>query len=184
MLPSSRNTTYSALSQVKSADLNDIQDWIIDHETRIETGLHGYTYYPVEPFDAAHVAGGSPAFTGGTSSQYWTLPTTGDGIVIRLPLTTGETLQSVLVRAKSNGADAMAVISIYPVVDGVVGSALSLTGSGSTSGTTVQTATATLTTPYTLSEGDAMIAEISNITSGSPDFVELYSALIEKARLS
>jgi len=35
VLPTSRNTTYAALSQVKSADLNDIQDKIIDSHNGI-----------------------------------------------------------------------------------------------------------------------------------------------------
>lgn len=37
-LPTSRNTTYAAGSQVKSADLNDIQDKIIDNNTRLNNG--------------------------------------------------------------------------------------------------------------------------------------------------
>lgn len=50
-LPTSRNTTYAIGSQIKSADLNAIQDVEIDHETRIvdhetriddiEAGRHG-----------------------------------------------------------------------------------------------------------------------------------------------
>ncbi len=35
-LPTSRNTTYAPLSQVKSVDLNAIQDVLIDHETRVD----------------------------------------------------------------------------------------------------------------------------------------------------
>lgn len=35
-LPNSRNTTYVASSEVFSADLNDIQDGIVDHESRLD----------------------------------------------------------------------------------------------------------------------------------------------------
>lgn len=37
-LPTSRNTTYAAGAQVKSADLNDFQDKIIDNNTRLNGG--------------------------------------------------------------------------------------------------------------------------------------------------
>lgn len=48
-LPTSRNTTYVALAQVKHVDLNDLQDKIIDNNTRLNGGAGAAVVLAVAP---------------------------------------------------------------------------------------------------------------------------------------
>lgn len=77
-LPDTRNTTYAALSQVLSADINDIQDKIID-------GSHGEQTLFIPACDFIAVPGSEPSYF----VQAWSSLDTGASSVrlaLRLPV--------------------------------------------------------------------------------------------------
>lgn len=165
MLPTSRNTSYSALSQLKSADLNDIQDWIIDHETRIVdhearlvAGSHDAIPISV-PLASGDIAGGAPARESSLSFYRWTFANSGELVILEVPAVEGMILSAVRMRCNIVST-AVLTIAAYPVADGVVGSALA-GGTSSTSGSGVQTVLRTFTTPRTLAVGEKFIIGVS-----------------------
>lgn len=164
-LPTSRNTTYSALSQVKSADLNDVQDWIIDHETRIVdhearlvAGSHDAIPISVS-LEGGDITGGAPARESSLSFYRWTFANSGEEVIFEVPAVEGMTLSAVRMRCNI-ASTAVLTIAAYPVTDGVVGSALA-GGTASTSGSGGQTVLRTFTTPRTLAAGEKFLIGVS-----------------------
>lgn len=102
-LPLSRNTNYVADAEVKSVDLNALQDSVI-------AGLHGATTRIILPSEAQMVIGAFPAVAG----DFWT-NANGDRtgnvghVVIPVPLLVGEVITAVKVR----GADVDATHKFY-----------------------------------------------------------------------
>lgn len=121
-LPLSRNTTYSAGSQLLSADLNDIQDQIIG-------GLHGYRWVAVEQISSA-VASGAATFVG----DVWSMSPGLDAIEFRLPVVYGDNVRAVAMRCKPT-VNTNVRIDIVSGKDGGGGGLPDLTGTISTNGT-------------------------------------------------
>jgi hypothetical protein len=99
-LPTSRSTTYAALSQVKSADLNLIQDCIIDgkHGDRVRN-IHVLTGYSI---------GATAVFGGG--APYIDKVALGTGaFVVPLDFTQGDRIKTITVSVFGNGAADLAV---------------------------------------------------------------------------
>lgn len=96
-LPLSRNTTYTNPSQVKSVDLNDIQDQIIAlHTTVVPRVLPIWQYFPRSAF----WTNPNPTLA------EWTSTAQSDSLVISFDVTIGKRLRSAKVRCLwQNGVD-------------------------------------------------------------------------------
>lgn len=95
-LPTSRNTTYAAGSQVKSADLNDIQDCIVGHKRP----TFKRTFYP------KFVIPGTNPFTGalaGASHLVWSSAGAANAI-FDIPYEDGDRLINLRYWAAGDGA--------------------------------------------------------------------------------
>ena len=94
-LPESRNTTYAAGSQVKSADLNDVQDKIIDAYV---DGPHGdrILLLPAAAGQGTVIATGHIyAGIDGVTSSSWAQGGSGDYVECPIPLRIGDRIKSV-----------------------------------------------------------------------------------------
>ncbi len=134
-LPTSRNTTYDIKSQVKSVDLNDIQDKIID----LWAGKHG----DVTEWVSAQDANNASAATLGwkieeASNTFYMIPDKASAkLVITLPLKVGARLKEVHAHCYDNSSDTVS-LSVYKqsVANGAApGASSQLGGSQNTSGT-------------------------------------------------
>lgn len=85
-LPDSRNTTYAAGSQVKSADLNDVQDKIVD----LHVGKRSHTYSL-----RVSVTGGRGV---GTFADGGYEASAGETLKVPIPVDAGERIASVSAR--------------------------------------------------------------------------------------
>lgn len=94
-LPTSRNTTYTAGSQVKSADLDDIQDCII-------SAKHGDVIRNVSPFSGQVQTAGGFVSVGGTAG--YMVSTASAILSVSLPLTVGERIKTVSYLLFGDGA--------------------------------------------------------------------------------
>lgn len=90
-LPTSRNTTYAAGSQVKSADLDDIQDQII----ALEAHRHDDRVLVIGPPQAAFAAGASDEYiaSGGAAETF----------KLEIPLLVGDQIKSIDCYVKGGG---------------------------------------------------------------------------------
>lgn len=106
-LPTTRNTTYAPGSQVKSADLNDLQDQIIANNTRLAGGAgaavslalamtapdyHVGTAQPLFLSAVNGSAGGALAAEWSSSAGYMTGSTPAADWTMSIPVTFGETM--------------------------------------------------------------------------------------------
>lgn len=118
-LPSSRNTSYSASSPIKSADLNDVQDCIV-------AGKHGIKYLSIPAALArwdsgwAFAGSGNRVESSGSASLY--LP---------VPAFVGDTLGDLVVYYYGNSAADIDNIDLYSVAPLPSGTATSRNTSGS-----------------------------------------------------
>lgn len=119
-LPTSRNTTYSALAQVKSADLNDLQDWIINHEGRIvavedsatdhETRIAALEDPPT--WISLHLARTESGNWSISSAGKWTAVSSGT-VQVPLPTRQGRTITQVrMVYLRGGGTVTLRVFSV------------------------------------------------------------------------
>lgn len=104
-LPTSRNTTYAPGTQIKSVDLNALQDDDIN-------GLHGYIWLPIEPFHAAHMVTGTSNY----SSNTWVLEANAQ-IIFRLPLVDGHKLRYIRVHGMDTADNLIRVGLIHQLAD-------------------------------------------------------------------
>jgi hypothetical protein len=88
-LPTSRNTTYAAGSQVKSADLNDLQDCIVDsiHSDRVL--MLGAAAGQSAPGEWVYYSGIT------TTTARWKPTAQGDVALFPLPLRAGDRIRSI-----------------------------------------------------------------------------------------
>lgn len=104
-LPTSRNTTYAAGSQVKSADLNDVQDKIID----LHEGKHGEItrWLPLPGIETGSGATPEDNVRLNTNPRYIYLVGGNNArLTIWLPLAEGERLKAVHFHLYDNDASA------------------------------------------------------------------------------
>lgn len=120
-LPNSRNTTYAPGVQVKSFDLNDIQDKIISLQTQV-TAHAGfiaalqaqYDKHPTRGLYLPAKAGWVNSFTEFTADGVWWPNGAGQVIVWPLPLRSGDTLEKVsLYWSATNSASRSLVVQVY-----------------------------------------------------------------------
>jgi hypothetical protein len=134
--PYSRLTTYAPNSQVKSADLNAIQDWIIEMNRKHRTTAADGSW--VTTGTATKLATGEvSSFTDGTKLQ------------VPLRVRTADVIKAVRARVKDAVATSSVSIEVYRVVDGV---RTSLGSATSASSGAWQTITRTLSTPETVAD--------------------------------
>lgn len=114
-LPVSRNTTYTALSQVQSADLNAIQDMIIG-------GRHGARTLVLGPgsFQPARPASNSDFEKVDASPGYWTTNVNGTShkLVASLPMVPGGRINEVRVRVKQTLGTVTLTVYLVSLLDG------------------------------------------------------------------
>lgn len=118
-LPESRNTSYAASSPIKSADLNDLQDCIID-------GKHGLKYMTI-PAIAGHYASGWSIIGNGNR-----LESTGAAVLFLpvAPTFVGDRLSDLVIFHYGNAAADIDGIDLYTVAPLPSGTATSRNTSG------------------------------------------------------
>lgn len=100
-LPDSRNTTYAAGSEVKSADLNDIQDQIIALDNVQEKVIIAPGHFINEPGDLADIQQTQIKLGDGIGATRVSAP---------IPVRVGNVIKSALAYVQANGgADAVTV---------------------------------------------------------------------------
>lgn len=98
-LPVSRNTTYAAGSQVKSADLNDLQDWIVD--------AFGDQVLAIPAAAGAVFTGAwAPGFINSAGMRN-TSPSVGDAVILPIVLRKDDRLKRVGVRVNDGSSSAL-----------------------------------------------------------------------------
>ena len=127
-LPASRNTTYAAGSQIKSTDLNDLQDCVINGKhglaTRLIAALGGQS-----STTAGTVPGSTSVRTGASGGTYYR----------QFDIDVGKRIVNVRVRLKDN-AGTTCTVALMRDVDGTQ---TSISAVGTSAGTNVyQTLTA------------------------------------------
>jgi len=134
--PYSRLTTYAPNSQVKSADLNAIQDWIIAMDRKHRTPAADGSWV---------TAGAATKLATGEVSSFT------DETMLQCPLRvrTGDVIKHVRARVKDAVATSAVSIEVYRVADGV---RTSLGSATSASDGTWQTITRNLSTPETVAD--------------------------------
>lgn len=121
-LPVSRNTTYAPGSEVKSADLNALQDFIIDHEARLDD-LEAKVRVAHAAVGMGLVAADwSLQITGTASGTYVKSTVQNSRWLIPVRVSSGEriTAWSVLVRHTTNSAAQMTANLVRQPVSGAV----------------------------------------------------------------
>ena len=154
--PFSRLTTYAPGSQVKSADLNAIQDQIIGNNRRHRTVA----------------ADGSWVTTGtATKTSTGTVTSSTDGTVLMCPLRvrTGDVIAAVRARVKDFFATSSVAIEVWRVTDGL---GTSLGAAYSDSSGTWQTLARALSEPVTDDPATVYLVAVTYQTAtGSTQFV-------------
>lgn len=103
-LPTTRNRTYAALSQVVSGDLNDLQDWIVN----LYAGKHSDRTKLITPsFFGAAAAGLWIAENTGSPATFYLKPTGTADMEIAIPLEVGERIKELHVYIYSNDTNSV-----------------------------------------------------------------------------
>ncbi len=116
-LPTSRSTTYAPGSQVKSADLNAVQDWIVTHQSRIGA-LESVTRVVLAHAGRGLIAANFIAID--SSGVFIRSTTQNDRFYIPIHVESGEriTAWSVTVRHGTNSTAQMAANLVRQPADG------------------------------------------------------------------
>jgi hypothetical protein len=105
-LPLSRNTNYTPSSQIKSADLNEMQDWLIDYYAKQRLAqvlsIGGANGIPAVPANWASQVGGNWVSTVGTPGK----------LFLQVPIPNGRRITAVTVYFKHATATAGLVTAV------------------------------------------------------------------------
>lgn len=160
-LPTSRNTTYAAGSQVKSADLNDVQDKIVDIHV---DGVHGDRYKSVGgwiPYNWSTATAGRNLTTGAFDGN------AGSGsLSLDLGLAEGDRIKSAACYTYGDGVDdhnySLWIVSQNPGTAPVQLGA-TVTATNAPASWNVRSIAST----HTLQAGESIVALMEGVGSGS-----------------
>lgn len=169
-LPTSRNRTYAALSQLVSGDVNDLQDWIVN----LYAGKHGDRTKLITPSDfgaGGSAYGGWTAELSGSPSTFFLKPTGTDNLAIAIPLEVGERIKELHVYVYANDTNSI-IMEAYKqsIVGGSApgaGVQLGSTQTINTASTNIRKMSITGLTETIAADTKYLIYLLSNTTNGN-----------------